>query len=204
MEMNLELVHGLGVALKIASAALALSVLPGTLLYFALKSNIVALQVLAKGFTEIIEGIPLIVQLFVVYYIIGGGLLPIFRLTSSAVAIIVLSLIGMSKIAKNANTLSKIINIDLTSSSHIKILLVIIVREWGRLVNYTSLLSIIGLNELTRSAKLISNASYDFSAYIYIIMIYLGIHFLIKLITHFMINGFFNTKSAELSDGIIL
>ncbi|PKM94883.1 MAG: hypothetical protein CVU84_08130 [Firmicutes bacterium HGW-Firmicutes-1] len=195
MQLFSELMLGLKVSIGIAFISLLIGLIPGALLFWGKTCKISIMNALATGIIELIKGVPILLLLSFFYF--GGYNLNMSgNLSAIVVASVVLALIAMSEIASKGHVLAQILNIELNFRNSVKILFVTIVRESGRLINYTSLLSIIGINELLRTAKVISTSEHNSQVFIWAIGIYLCIHIIIKVIYSGLVKGLFSTEKT--------
>lgn len=179
--MSLPLLDGLGTTLFIALVSLLVCIVPGSLLYFGRKSRITPLYILCTAYVELFEGIPIILQLFFLYY--GLPLLsPGLSLTAPLTAILVLSLNGAGNLSTFSKMFSQVEGSSPTFNSRIRALTLSAVKVFGELVKYSSLLAVIGMAELTRMANLAMQAKATISYMVGAALIYGIINLAVKIV----------------------
>ncbi len=193
MTMSLPLLDGLGTTLFIALVSLLVCIVPGSLLYFGRKSGITPLYILCTAYVEFFEGIPIILQLFFLYY--GLPLLsPGLSLTAPLTAILVLSLNGAGNLSTFSKMFSQVEGSSPTFNSRIKTLALSAVKVFGELVKYSSLLAVIGMAELTRMANLAMQAKATISYMIGAALIYVIINLVVKIAIKVLQRRFLSMK----------
>ncbi len=157
-------------------ASLALSLLFGLITAFAKRSSLTALSVTAKAYIEVIRGTPLLVQILFFYYVIAHSI----GLENRYVAgVTVLSLFHGAYIAEmvragidnvSSTQLESARAIGLTSFQCYRFVILPqaarqvlppLAGQFASIIKDSSLLSIIGINELTNSAQQINSATYS-------------------------------------------
>jgi|GEM_PF-3817992 len=191
--MSLSLLDGLGTTLFISLASLLICILPGSLLYWGRKSGIKPLYILCTAYVELFEGIPIIAQLFFLYY--GLPMLsPSLSLTAPLTAIIVLSLNGAGNIATFSKMFSQVEGSSPTFNSKFKTLVLSAVKVFGELVKYSSLLAVIGMAELTRMANLAMQSKATISFMVGAVLIYIVINLVVKILIKVLQRRFLSIK----------
>jgi polar amino acid transport system permease protein len=143
------------------------------------KSKVKILEFLCTAYIEIFEGIPVIVQLFFVYYVLPL-IAPALTFSPYITAIIVLTLNGIAHMASFAKSQAK--DFGTREHTNIKIAVLSAMLVLRRLIIYTSLLSVLGLTELFRSANLIRASTNNIYFIFIAIGIYLALSICIKII----------------------
>ncbi len=191
--MSLPLLDGLGTTLFIALVSLLVCIVPGSLLYFGRKSGITPLYILCTAYVELFEGIPIILQLFFLYY--GLPLLsPGLSLTAPLTAILVLSLNGARNLSTFSKMFSQVEGSSPTFNSRIRTLTLSAVKVFGELVKYSSLLAVIGMAELTRMANLAMQAKATISYMVGAALIYVIINLVVKIAIKVLQRRFLSIK----------
>lgn len=191
--ISLPLLDGLGTTLFIALVSLLVCIVPGSLLYFGRKSGITPLYILCTAYVEFFEGIPIILQLFFLYY--GLPLLsPGLTLTAPLTAILVLSLNGAGNLSTFSKMFSQVEGSSPTFNSRIKTLTLSAVKVFGELVKYSSLLAVIGMAELTRMANLVMQAKATISYMVGAALIYVIINLIVKIAIKVLQRQFLSMK----------
>ncbi len=160
----------------ISSISLVSSVLIGMLCALCYRAPNVLLHCLAKAYVEIIRGTPLLVQILFFYYVVanavgidnrymaGVAILSIF--SGAYIAEIIRS--GIEGIAKTQ--LQSALAIGLTTFQTYRFIifpqafrqiLPPLAGQFASIIKDSSLLSIIGINELTNNAQQINSATYS-------------------------------------------
>jgi polar amino acid transport system permease protein len=166
----------------VSLAALLLSTLLGAGLSLAQRSDFLPLRYAAKSWVEFIRGTPLLVQIYVLFYIVADAV----RLENRAVAgVLILSVFSGAYLAEvfragiesvGRSQLESALSIGLTRAQtyrHVilpqalRVVLPSLAGQFVSLIKDSSLLSIIGLNEFTQSARNIASYTYsNFESYL--------------------------------------
>lgn len=173
------LLNGLGTTLFVSLISLLICIVPGTILFLGKRSKIIILRLISTVYTEFFEGIPVLAQLFFVYYclpLVSRSL----TLPQVFTAIIVLSLNGAANIASFSKLYLKSEEKTIDVIHILKIISLTIVKVFGELIKYSSLLSIIGMKDLLRVANTATSATSDITAVLIAIFIYLILNFVFK------------------------
>lgn len=179
MEYIPGILKGLIITLLISLLSLGISVIPGYFVYMGKKSRVKILEFLCTAYIEIFEGIPVIVQLFFVYYALPL-IAPALTFSPYITAIIVLTLNAIANMASSAKSQAK--DFGTREHTNIKIAVLSAMLVLRRLIIYTSLLSVLGLTELFRSANKMMNAASNIYFIFIAIGIYLALSIFIKII----------------------
>ncbi|NBV87580.1 MAG: amino acid ABC transporter permease [Verrucomicrobia bacterium] len=167
---------GWGTTVAVSLGALALSTILGVLVALAQRSRLLILRYAAKGYVELVRGTPLLAQIYILFYIVAEAV----HLENRTVAgVLTLSLFSGAYLAEvfrggiesvGRSQLESAQAIGLTRAQtyrHIilpqalRVVLPALSGQFVSLIKDSSLLSVIGLNELTQSARNV--ASYTFS-----------------------------------------
>jgi len=167
---------GWGTTLGVSLAALAVSTLIGGCVALAQRSVFLPLRTLAEGYVELIRGTPLLAQIYILFYIVAEAV----HLENRIIAgILMLSIFSGAYLAEvfragidsiGRSQLESAMAIGLTRAQTYRfvilpqaarIVLPAMTGQCVSLIKDSSLLSIIGLNELTQSSRNV--ASYTFS-----------------------------------------
>lgn len=176
MEYIPVIMRGILITLLISFISLSISVIPGYLAYMGKKSKVRILNLICTAYIELFEGIPIIVQLFFVFYALPL-IAPILTFSSYATAIIVLTLNAIANMAGFVKSQVEDVKGQESSNINIKFAILSALLVLRRIIKYTSLLSILGLTELFRSANTIMSSTSN----IYIIFIAIGIYLLLSI-----------------------
>jgi polar amino acid transport system permease protein len=197
MEYIPAILKGLIVTLLISLISLGISAIPGYLIYLGKQSKINIIDCLCTAYIEVFEGIPIIVQLFFVYYALPL-ILPRFVFSPYTASIIVLTLNAIANIAGFSISQAENLESRKCSNFSIKIAVLSAILVLRRLIKYTSLLSILGLTELFRSANTIMTSTSN----TYIIFIAIGIYLALSIVIKIVYKGvkglFFNEGLKEI------
>lgn len=157
-------------------ACLFLSFFLGTLAALMRRSRVLVIRYLSTFYVESIRGTPLLVQLLLFFYVIGSALLLESRFF---IGILTLSLFSGAYIAEivrsgldsiRSSQIDSAKSIGMTSNQtyrHVIFPLVFrqiippLAGQFASIIKDSSLLSIIGISELTYSAQQISSATYS-------------------------------------------
>ena len=166
----------------VSLAALLLSTLLGAGLALAQRANFLPLRYLAKCWIELIRGTPLLVQIYVLFYIVADAV----HLENRALAgVLILSVFSGAYLAEvfragiesvGRSQLESALAIGLTRAQtyrHVilpqalRSVLPSLAGQFVSLIKDSSLLSIIGLNEFTQSARNVASYTYsNFESYL--------------------------------------
>lgn len=184
------LVQGLWVTLFLSFISLIIGAIPGSLFFLGKISKIKILYVLSTLYIELFEGIPVIVQLFFVYYALPM-VTPIFTLPPTVAAIIVLSLNAAANIASVAKSHTECGFITPTTSNCIKVLTISLIDVSRKVIGYSALLSIIAVTDLLRMSHKIMSATNDVIVFVAAIATYLIMSVILKAIYKLLKRVFF-------------
>lgn len=184
-EGYLEVLNGLAVTIVTAISALLIGFILGALVAFAQvsKSNhpvVVILRVICKGYVSFFRGTPIVVQLLFVYFVIfpaiGLGLLQaeivgiiVFGLNSGAYESEIMRG-GILSVDKGQTEAGRALGlssfktmIKIVVPQAIKNVLPTIGNEFISLLKETSVLSFIGVMDLTKAFREIGGANYEYT-----------------------------------------
>jgi His/Glu/Gln/Arg/opine family amino acid ABC transporter permease subunit len=195
MEYIPGILKGLIITLLISLLSLGISVIPGYFVYMGKKSRVKILEFLCTAYIEIFEGIPVIVQLFFVYYALPL-IAPALTFSPYITAIIVLTLNAIANMASSAKSQAK--DFGTREHTNIKIAVLSAMLVLRRLIIYTSLLSVLGLTELFRSANKMMNATSNIYFIFIAIGIYLALSIFIKIIYKRVKESFLKVDAKEI------
>jgi polar amino acid transport system permease protein len=164
------------ITVAISIGSLLLSVIIGTLAALCARSHIPLLTTLSKVYVELIRGTPLLVQILFFYYVVAHHI----GLENRYIAgIVILSLFNGAYIAEmirggletvSATQLESAKAIGLSKlqayrfvifPQAIRQIIPPLAGQFASIIKDSSLLSIIGINELTNSAQQINSATYS-------------------------------------------
>ncbi len=188
------LMNGLGNTLLITFGALLLGSFLGTLLAIARISKVQWLRAFARLYTEVIRGIPLVVQLLIVYFVIFGSAQNFSPIEASIIAFgfnsaaYIAELIRAGIQAVHKGQFEASMSLGMTKrESFVHVILPQAIRnifpaignETISLIKETAIIGYIGGNDLMRQGYLIRSATYEAAiplfapALIYLIMTFL-------------------------------
>ncbi len=169
-------IQGWLVTVAVSAVALATSLTFGVLTALARRSRVVALRLLAGGYVEFIRGTPLLVQIFVLYYLLGDA----FGLTDRYVAAVFsLSLFCGAYISEIVRAgIESVGNSQLESAravgftpfqiyryvvmpQAIRQILPPLAGQFASLIKDSSLLSVISVNEFAFNAANVASTTYS-------------------------------------------
>lgn len=183
----------------VSLAALLLSTLLGAALALAQRSRFLPLRYLAKCWIELIRGTPLLVQIYVLFYIVADAV----RLENRAVAgVLILSVFSGAYLAEvfragienvGRSQLESALAIGLTRAQTyryvilpqaLRSVLPSMAGQFVSLIKDSSLLSVIGLDEFTQNARNVASYTYsNFESYLLLAAGYLVLTLPISLWT---------------------
>lgn len=186
----------------VSLAALLLSTLFGAGLALAQRSGFLPLRHMSKVWVEVIRGTPLLVQIYVLFYIVADAV----RLENRAVAgVLILSVFSGAYLAEvfragiesvGRSQLESALAIGLTRAQTYRFVILpqalrsvlpSLAGQFVSLIKDSSLLSIIGLNEFTQNARNVASYTYsNFESYLLLAAGYLLLTLPISLWTRRM------------------
>ena len=183
MEYVPVILQGLSVTLFISIVSLLVGIIPGISLYLGKKSKIKIFYIISTAYVEFFDGIPVIAQLFFIYYALPM-ISPVFTFSSILTGIIVLSLNAAANIASTARLQieNNFIAKDSPTTHIIKVLTLSTVNVSNKVIGYSALLSLIGLNDLLRTTNKIMSVTGTVFILLGAIAIYLVMSIVIKII----------------------
>jgi polar amino acid transport system permease protein len=192
-------VRGWSVTLRISGVSLVASCLIGSLLTLLRRSPFLPLRYLSRICVETIRGTPLLVQLLIFYYVVAQsfhmedrylvGVLTLSVFSGAYISEVIRA--GIEGIATSQLDAARSIGLT-TAQTYRYVILPQAIRQilpplagqFASLVKDSSLLSIIGIGELTLSAQNVSSYTYsNFESYIPLAFGYLILTLPISLIT---------------------
>ena len=179
--------EGWQTSILISIAALGLSTAFGLLLALSRRSNFIPLRLFSQTYVELIRGTPLLAQIYVFFYIIAeaahlenryiAGTLILSLFASAYLAEILRG--GIESVGQSQLESAKAIGLTPSQTYRyvifpqaLRAVLPPMAGQFVSLIKDSSLLSIIGLNELTQNAKNV--ASYTFSNFESYLLLALG------------------------------
>lgn len=162
------------IGLSIASLFLSLSI--GLVVALFAKSNIFLLQTASKFYVEVIRGTPLLVQILFFYYVVAhevgienrylAGIIILSLFNGAYIAEMVRA--GIETVSKTQLESAKAIGLSKWQSYRfivfpqaIRQTIPTLAGQFASIIKDSSLLSVIGINELTNSATQINSATYS-------------------------------------------
>ncbi len=188
--MEIEFImEGLGTTLWISLTSLLIGGILGTFLFIGRKSHITAIRLICIGYIEFFEGIPIIVQLFFFYFVLPTISLLIWN--GITTAIIVLSINAVANIASISKSFTDLSGYKLEAPYIIKVISLSMVKEFGVLIKYSSLLLIIGVVDIYNSVNNLMKATGTINYFYIAIPIYLALSIITKIIYNLMLKRLF-------------
>ena len=191
------LVRGWLATLAISSAALLSSVTIGALLVCGLRSGLTPVRIACRSYIEIIRGTPLLVQLFIGFYVFAdalgledrylAGTLLLSLFAAAYLAEIFRG--GIESIGASQFQAARAVGFDrvqvyrfVVIPQAVRRVLPATAGQLASLVKDSSLLSVLAVNEFTKAAEIINSKTYaTFEAYIPIALGYLALTIPISL-----------------------
>ena len=192
------LLRGWATTLAISSAALVLSITVGILLVCGLRSGLKPVTIACRSYIEIVRGTPLLVQLFIGFYVFADALGLEDRYLAGTILLSLFAAAylaeifrgGIESIGASQFQAARAVGFD-TVQTYRHIIIPQAVRrvlpatagQLASLVKDSSLLSVLAVNEFTKAADTINSKTYaTFEAYIPIAFGYLALTIPISLI----------------------
>jgi polar amino acid transport system permease protein len=160
----------------ISAAALALSVLLGSLAALARRSHYPALRWFASGYVELIRGTPLLVQLLILFYVVANAIGLQDRYLAGIIILAVFSgayiaemiRAGIESIGKSQLESARAIGLTRVQTYRyvifpqaIRNILPPLAGQAASIIKDSSLLSILGIEEFTLAAQQVNSATYS-------------------------------------------
>lgn len=183
------IMSGLGSTLLISIISLAIGGILGSFLFVGRKSRIGVIRILCTGYIELFEGIPVLAQLFFVYYVMP--LMCSINIQPETAAVVVLALNAIAGIASISKSFTDIRGYCFEASYILKVITLSLIKVFGKLIKYTTLLSIIGMEELLRTSTYIMSLDGKYIFIIVSIAIYLVLHIILKITYNIILKLFF-------------
>ncbi len=196
MEYFPVLLKGLLATLMISLISIAIAAIPGSLVFLGKRSEAKIVRMMSTAYIELFEGIPLLAQLFFVFYVLPL-LVPRLLLSTYATAIIVLTLNAIAHIASLGNAHADTFEKPMDYPNKLKVLVLVFILEFGRLIKYSTLLSVIAFADLLRSAVVLMDSANGILALVIAIIIYLILNIIIKSTYAVLKKAFFKKAFAE-------
>ena len=184
--------------LAISIAALILSSLLGTLTALGSTSRILPVQHLCKGYITLIRGTPLLAQIYILFYVVAHAVGIENRFWSGVIALSLFSSAYIAEILRAsmnaiaASQLESAAAIGLTSTQTLRhvifpqalrTVLPPLAGQFVSLIKDSSLLSIIGIDELTQNAKNVASYTFsNFESYLLLAIAYLALTLPVSLL----------------------
>ncbi|MCJ1909573.1 amino acid ABC transporter permease [Planococcus ruber] len=197
------LMEGLQVTLYIFVIAIILGFLIGLLVALLRLAPIKILNWIAKIFVDAIRGTPFIVQLFFIYF--GLNSLQIFSMDNTTAGIVTVAInagayfseiirAGIQSIDKGQTEAARSLGLNATQNMRFIVLPQAFRRMLPTITNQaiislkdTSLLSVIGIADLTQEGRIQASATFDaFNVYLIVGVIYFVVIYLLSLLASFV------------------
>lgn len=171
-----KFIDALGVTLKYTALSLVVGIILGLLIAIVKLSKFKVLKSIANGYTTLFRGIPVLVQLFIVYF--ATPQLTGYLITAMEAGVITFGLNtaaltsevfrgGIASVPRGQKEAATALSIpyrmsmkDIIIPQALKTILPALVNEAVNLLKYTSLVSTIGAGDLMRTANLVTAATY--------------------------------------------
>ena len=192
------LIRGWLATLAISSAALVLSVSLGILLVTGLRSPLRPVSIVCRAYIELVRGTPLLVQLFIGFYVLADALGVQDRYLAGTVLLAMFAAAylaeifrgGVESIGQSQVQAARAVGFDTLQTYRFVIVPQTIRRvlpatagQLASLVKDSSLLSVLAVNEFTKAADTINARTYaTFEAYIPVAIGYLALTIPISLV----------------------
>lgn len=203
IDYRVRFYQGFIMTIKISVFAMVLSLLIGSIIAIARRSNWFFFKDLSSAYVEIIRGTPLLVQIIFFYYIIGTA----WGVSNRIVAgVMILSIFeaayiseiirgGINSIESKQNEIAKAIGLNRWQTIRLIIIPQLIVRiipaiagQFASVIKDSSLLSTIAIIELMQVTKEITATNYAtyFTSYLVLAVLYLMLTFPISMLSRYL------------------
>ena len=192
------LVQGWMATLAISSSALVISVSLAIALVAGLRSGLPPVALTCRSYIEIVRGTPLLVQLFIGFYVFADALGLQNRHIAGTILLAMFAAAylaeifrgGVESIGQSQIQAARAVGFDLRQTYRYVVIPQAVRRvlpatagQLASLVKDSSLLSVLGISEFTRAAEVINTRTYaTFEAYIPVALGYLALTIPISLI----------------------
>jgi polar amino acid transport system permease protein len=197
-----RLVQGFTATVALSLASLAVSLLLGFLSALANNSRVLALSYFSKVYVQFFRGTPLIMQVYLFFYIIGtawgvenrflAGVLILSIFEGAYISEIIRG--GIDSIDPTQLEAAKAVGLKSGQTMRLIVLPQIIKRtlpslagQFASIIKDSSLLSLISVIELTQTIREISASNFAlFESYIFLGLLYLSLTFPISIYTRYL------------------
>lgn len=202
LKYRAKFVNGFLMTIIISFFALFFSMILGTLVALARRSNVLFIHYLSKFFVELIRGTPLLVQILIFFYVIANsfnlenryilGILILAVFSGAYVSEIIRA--GIESIEQSQIETAKSLGFTkfqkyryIIIPQVVKIIMPALAGQFMSLIKDSSLLSIISISELTMNAQEVSSYTYStLESYILLAIGYLMLTLPLSLLTKFL------------------
>ncbi len=196
---RLRLAQGFGMTVVISVLSMAVSLLLGFAAATGSRSRVLPVKYLSRGYVEVIRGTPLLVQIFLFYYIIGqawgvenrivAGVLILSLFEGAYISEIVRG--GLDSIEASQMEIARAIGLNSRQTTRLIVLPQLLRRilpalagQFASIIKDSSLLSVIAIIELTQTTKEFVAASFHFIPdYLFLGLLYFALTFPVSLLT---------------------
>ncbi len=197
-----RLAYGFGMTVAIAVSSMVVSLALGALAAAGLRSRVLAFSYLARTYVEFIRGTPLLVQIYLFYYIIGtawgvdnrfvAGVIVLSIFEGAYIAEIIRG--GLASIESAQTEIAQAIGLTRFQTFRLVIFRQLVTRilpslagQFASIIKDSSLLSVIALIELTQTTAEISSATFAlFENYFTLGVLYFALTFPVSLATKWL------------------
>jgi polar amino acid transport system permease protein len=199
---RIRLIKGFGATILLSLTSLVLSLFLGFVSALGSRSRILPLSYLSKVYVQFIRGTPMIMQVYLFFYIIGtawgvtnrflAGMLILSVFEGAYISEIIRG--GIESIDPTQLEAAKAIGLESGQTMRLIILPQIVKRslpslagQFASIIKDSSLLSLISVIELTQTVREISAMNFAiFEAYIFLGFLYLSLTFPISMFTKYL------------------
>lgn len=198
-EFRTRILRGFGMTVTLSLFSLVASLALGTLAALGLRSRVLFLSYLARAYVEFIRGTPLLVQIYLFYYIIGtawgidnryiAGVLILSVFEGAYISEIIRG--GLASIESSQAEIARAVGLTRAQAFRLVVFPQLITRilpalagQFASIIKDSSLLSVIALIELTQTTAEISAANFAlFENYFTLGLLYFALTFPVSLVT---------------------
>ncbi len=197
-----RMAYGFGMTVVIAVFSMVVSLALGALAAAGLRSRVLVFSYLARVYVEFIRGTPLLVQIYLFYYIIGtawgvdnryvAGVIVLSIFEGAYIAEIIRG--GLASIESSQTEIARVIGLTRLQTFRLVIFPQLVTRilpslagQFASIIKDSSLLSVIALIELTQTTAEISSATFAlFENYFTLGVLYFALTFPVSLATKWL------------------
>lgn len=164
--------------------------IPGVIIFLGKSYRLKSIHYVCTAYTELLDGIPQILQIFFLYYALPL-ISPALTLSQWTTGLIFLALNAAARIALTMEISNKEKAKKLTIVDVLKLLMLSSGQVLPTIINYSTLLSLIGLTDFVRATNVASARFGNTSFYVFAVIVYLILNISLKLFVKWIYKRFY-------------